>query len=54
MTATLERPVSGPRGRTAVRVGPVSVLLRWRHLLVPLVALAVAAVLRRGRSSRHW
>ena len=41
MTATLERPVSGPRGRTAVRIGPVSVLLRWRHLLVPLVALAV-------------
>ena len=41
MTATLERPVSGPRGRTAVRIGPVSVLLRWRQLLVPLIALVV-------------
>lgn len=39
--APLERPVTGPRGRTAVRVGPLSVVLRWRHLLVPLVALVV-------------
>lgn len=38
MTATLERPVSG---RTAVRIGPASVVLRWRQLLVPLIALVV-------------
>lgn len=44
MTATLERPVSGARGRTAVRIGPVSAVLRWRQVLVPLVAL-VALVL---------
>jgi len=41
VTATLERPVSGPRGRTAVRIGSASVLLRWRQLIVPLVALVV-------------
>lgn len=41
MSATLERPVSGPRGRTAVRIGPVSTVLRWRQVLVPLVALVV-------------
>ncbi|MBN1094269.1 iron ABC transporter permease [Blastococcus sp. TML/M2B] len=37
----MERPVSGPRGRTAVRIGPVSTVLRWRQVLVPLVALVV-------------
>jgi ABC-type enterobactin transport system permease subunit len=41
VTTTLERPVGGARGRTVVRVGPVSAVLRWRQVLVPLVALAV-------------
>jgi ABC-type enterobactin transport system permease subunit len=39
---TLPRPA--PRGRTVVRVGPVSGQVRWRQVLVPLVA-AVALVL---------
>lgn len=41
MSAVLERPVSGARGRTAVRVGPASMVLRWRQVVVPLVALVV-------------
>lgn len=41
MSVTLDRPVSGPRGRTAVRVGPASVVLRRRQVVVPLVALVV-------------
>lgn len=41
MSVTLERPVSGPRDRTAVRIGPVSAVLRWRQVLVPLVTLVV-------------
>lgn len=41
MTATLDRPVSGARGRTALRVGPVSMVVRWRQVAVPLVALVV-------------
>ncbi len=41
MSTTLERPVSGPHGRTAIRVGPVSMVLRWRQVVVPLVALVV-------------
>ena len=35
-------PVPLPlRGRTVVRVGPVSGQLRWRQVLVPLAAAAV-------------
>ncbi|MGY1752764.1 FecCD family ABC transporter permease [Blastococcus sp. SYSU D01042] len=41
MSAVLERPVSGPRGRTALRVGPVSMVVRWRQVAVPLVARVV-------------
>jgi ABC-type enterobactin transport system permease subunit len=32
-------------GRTAVRLGPVSATVRWRQLVVPLVALAVLVLL---------
>ncbi|TKJ34067.1 iron chelate uptake ABC transporter family permease subunit [Blastococcus sp. CCUG 61487] len=41
MSATLERPVGRPPGRTAVRIGPASMVLRWRQVLVPLAALVV-------------
>lgn len=52
MTATLERPPAGPRGRTVIRVGPASAVLRWRQVLVPLAALVVlvlASALSIGR-----
>ncbi|WP_091944707.1 FecCD family ABC transporter permease [Trujillonella endophytica] len=46
MAATEERPAVAPRGRgtTVVRVGPVSGRIRWRHLVVPLVAAAALVV----------
>lgn len=46
MTATRERPAAVPvrRGTTVVRIGPASARIRWRQLVVPLVA-AVALVL---------
>ena len=52
MTATVARPdntvrpdADAPRPRTAVRVGPVSAVLRWRQLAVPVVALVVLVLL---------
>jgi ABC-type enterobactin transport system permease subunit len=41
VSAVLERPVSGPRGRTTIRIGPASAVLRWRQVVVPLAALVV-------------
>ncbi|SDE42397.1 iron complex transport system permease protein [Blastococcus fimeti] len=41
MSAVLERPVGGPRGRTTVRIGPASAVLRWRQVVVPLAGLVV-------------
>ncbi|MGY1773445.1 FecCD family ABC transporter permease [Blastococcus sp. SYSU D00813] len=42
MTATQERPAAVParRGTTVVRIGPASARIRWRQLVVPLVAAA--------------
>ena len=42
MTATQERPATAPvpRGTRVVRIGPVSGRIRWRQLLVPIVAAA--------------
>jgi iron complex transport system permease protein len=42
VTATEQRPAAVParRGTTVVRIGPVSGRIRWRQLLVPLLAAA--------------
>jgi ABC-type enterobactin transport system permease subunit len=38
---TLPRPVATPPGRTVVRIGPASAVIRWRQVLVPVAALIV-------------
>ncbi|RBY79741.1 iron chelate uptake ABC transporter family permease subunit [Blastococcus sp. TF02A-26] len=54
MTATHERPAPVPvrRGTTVVRLGPLSGRIRWRQLLVPLLAagaLVLAGAVSLGR-----
>ena len=39
------RPAPAARGRHVVRVGPVSGVVRWRHLVVPLAAFVVLVLL---------
>ncbi|MGY1806462.1 FecCD family ABC transporter permease [Blastococcus sp. SYSU D00669] len=45
MTATLDRPAPRVRPPGVVRLGPLSAVVRWRAVLVPLVTLALLVLL---------